>query len=86
MAKKAFEYEITEELGVLSESDKSDWCTRVNKISFNKALPKLDIRKWDMGKDKMAKGISLTDEEANRLAIILVKEGYLTREEFEGNI
>ncbi len=74
---KDFKYEISEELGILSESDTSDWSVRVNKISWNDAVPKVDIRKWNMEKNKMAKGISLTDEELVQLGKILVKEGYI---------
>ena len=38
-----FKYEITEELGVLSES-RSGWKREVNLVSWNGAAPKLDIR------------------------------------------
>ena len=38
-------YEITQELGVLSES-KSGWTRELNLISWNGAAPKYDIRDW----------------------------------------
>ena len=38
-----FKYEITRNLGVLSESTKG-WQKEVNLVSWNERLPKLDIR------------------------------------------
>ena len=40
-----FQYEIKEEIGVLSES-KSGWRKEVNLVSWNGAAPKTDIRDW----------------------------------------
>ena len=40
-----FKYEITQELGVLSES-KSGWKRELNLISWKGADPKFDIRDW----------------------------------------
>ena len=65
-----FQYEIKEEIGVLSES-KSGWRKEVNRVSWNGAAPKLDIRDWAPNHEKMGKGITLSDEEANKLEIIL---------------
>ena len=53
-----FKYEITRELGVLSES-KSGWTRELNLISWNGAEPKYDIRDWSPDHEKMGKGISL---------------------------
>lgn len=65
-----FKYEITEELGVLSES-KSGWKREVNLVSWNGAAPKLDIRDWAPGHEKMGKGISLSSDEIEGLKAIL---------------
>lgn len=65
-----FKYEITQELGVLSES-KSGWKREVNLVSWNGAAPKLDIRDWAPGHEKMGKGISLSSDEIERLKAIL---------------
>ena len=65
-----FKYEITQELGVLSES-KSGWKREVNLVSWNGAAPKLDIRDWAPGHEKMGKGISLRSDEIERLKAIL---------------
>lgn len=65
-----FKYEITEELGVLSES-KSGWKREVNLVSWNGAAPKLDIRDWAPRHEKMGKGISLGSDEIEKLKAIL---------------
>lgn len=65
-------YEITQELGVLSES-KSGWTRELNLISWNGAAPKYDIRDWSPGHEKMGKGIALSAEEVEKLKKILSK-------------
>lgn len=65
-----FKYEITQELGVLSES-KSGWTRELNLISWNGAEPKYDLRDWAPGHEKMSKGISLSPEEIDKLKAIL---------------
>lgn len=65
-----FKYEITEQLGVLSESA-NGWSRRVNYVSWNDRAPKLDIRDWAPDNEKMGKGISLSKEEAIALKELL---------------
>ncbi len=65
-----FRYDITQELGVLSES-KSGWTREINLISWNGAKPKYDIRDWAPNREKMGKGISLSAEEIEKLKAIL---------------
>jgi len=65
-----FTYEITEELGVLSES-RSGWTREVNYVSWNGGAPKLDIRDWAPDHEKMGKGISLNEAEVGKLKEIL---------------
>lgn len=67
-----FKYEITEELGVLSES-KSGWTRELNLVSWNGAAPKYDIRDWAPGHEKMGKGVSLNADEINKLKELLDK-------------
>ncbi|MBR3241855.1 MAG: hypothetical protein IKF90_04035 [Parasporobacterium sp.] len=67
-----FKYEITQELGVLSES-KSGWTREINLVSWNGAEPKFDIRDWAPEHEKMGKGISLSSEEIEKLKSILEK-------------
>lgn len=65
-----FQYEIIEELGVLSESAKG-WTKELNRISWNGGSPKLDVRDWAPEHEKMGKGVTLTDEEAKTLLELL---------------
>lgn len=65
-----FKYEITQELGVLSES-KSGWTRELNMVSWNGAAPKYDIRDWSPDHEKMGKGISLSEEELETLRELL---------------
>lgn len=65
-----FKYEIIEEKGVLSENAKG-WRKELNKISWNGAAPKYDIRDWAPEHEKMGKGVTLTEEEVIKLKELL---------------
>ncbi len=65
-----FSYEIVEEIGVLSENSKG-WKKELNRISWNGAEAKLDIRDWAPDHEKMGKGITLTEDEAKELYMLL---------------
>ena len=65
-------YDIVEEIGVLSENAKG-WRKEINRISWNGAAPKYDIRDWDKEKKKMSKGITLSREEMEELYEVLGK-------------
>lgn len=61
-----FKFEIVEKLLVLSTNDKG-WTKELNRVSFNGAEAKYDIRSWSPDHTKMGKGITLTNEEFNAL-------------------
>ena len=63
-------FEIIEELGVLSESDKG-WTKELNLVSWNTAVPKYDLRDWSPNHEKMGKGITLTSDEIQKLYELL---------------
>ena len=65
-------HEIIETLGIISTSPKG-WTKEVNLIRWNDKPAKIDIRDWSPDHEKMGKGITLTEEEAERLAEILRK-------------
>ena len=67
-----FQYEIIEELGVLSTNSKG-WTKELNKVSWNGGKPKYDIRDWSPDHEKMGKGVTLTDEEMAALKDLLNK-------------
>ena len=64
-------FDIVKHFGVISE-EKSGWKKELNLVSWNDRTPKLDIRDWAPGHEKMGKGITLTEEEAAELAKLLV--------------
>jgi len=63
-------YEIIEQLGVLSETDKG-WKKELNLISWNEREPKYDLRDWSENHEKMGKGITLSKDEVDKLKSIL---------------
>ena len=63
-------YEIIKHIGNLSESSRGG-TKELNIISWNGGVPKLDIRDWAPEHEKMGKGITLTEEEAEKLAVFL---------------
>lgn len=65
-------YEITKPIGILSESAKG-WKKELNMISWNGAAEKYDIRDWTPEHEKMGKGITLSQEEAEVLYELLGK-------------
>ena len=65
-----FRYEITEELGVISEG-RMGWTKELNRISWNGGNPKFDIRDWAHEHEKMGKGVTLTEDEARELYRLL---------------
>ena len=66
-------YEIINEIGVVKKEGKG-WQIEVNRISWNGAEPKYDIRSWSPGHEKMGKGITLSEEELRSLSSILAEE------------
>ena len=63
-------FDIVEEIGVLSENAKG-WRKEINKISWNGAAPKYDIRDWAPNHEKMGKGVTLSEEEIGALKKLL---------------
>lgn len=64
------QYDIVEEIGVLSENAKG-WRKELNKISWNGGVPKYDIREWAPNHEKMGKGVTMTEDEMSELKNIL---------------
>jgi len=63
-------YEITENVGALSENNKG-WIKELNLVSWNDREPKYDIREWSPEHDKMTKGVTLTRDELVELKKLL---------------
>jgi len=65
-----FKYEVTKHIGILSEGSKG-WTKELNLISWNGREPKYDIRDWAPEREKMGKGVTLSDEELAGLKKLL---------------
>lgn len=63
-------FEITENIGPLSESAKG-WTKELNLVSWNDREPKYDIREWDPTHERMGKGVTFTAEEIKKLRDLL---------------
>lgn len=61
---KEFSYEITERIATISESGDGRFTLELNYISYNGALAKMDLRRWDREKGMMLRGLTLTEMEA----------------------
>ena len=61
-----FQYEILEEIAVLSENPKG-WRKEFNLVSRNGRPAKFDIRDWAPNHEKMGKGVTLSNEEFEAL-------------------
>jgi hypothetical protein len=68
-----FKYEITEQLGLISDSGRS-WRKEFNRISWNGGEPKYDIRDWSENHERMGKGVTLTEAEMRNLRELLETE------------
>ena len=66
-------FEITQHIGVLSESAKG-WRKELNLVAWNGREPKYDIREWAPEHEKMGKGITLSQEEIEKLQELLADE------------
>ncbi|MCD7796603.1 MAG: hypothetical protein LUG95_03025 [Clostridiales bacterium] len=65
-------YEITEHLGVISETARG-WTREVNMISWNGREAKIDVRDWSPDHSKMSKGLTFTTDEVKELVKIVEK-------------
>ncbi|MGP4106460.1 YdbC family protein [Virgibacillus sp. L01] len=63
-------YEVIETVAVLSESPKG-WTKELNLVSWNGRDPKYDLRDWSPDKEKMGKGVTLTEDELYKLKAAL---------------
>jgi len=64
------QFDVVKHYGVISQ-EKSGWKKELNLVSWNGRTPKLDVRDWSEGHEKMGKGVTLTKEEAAKLAELI---------------
>lgn len=63
-------YEIVENIGILSESDKG-WKKEINIVKWGDFSPKYDIRDWSEDHSRMGKGLTFSKEELTKLKEVL---------------
>ena len=79
---KELKYEIINNIGIISTS-KGGWQKELNRVSWNGAEPKYDLRDWSGDHVKMGKGITLTEEELRSLKAIIDSEiAFLESDDF----
>ena len=68
------EFTIHEHIAVLEryEGREVPWAKEINVVSWNGGQPKIDIRDWAESHERMSRGITLTEEQAMKLAAALV--------------
>ena len=74
MAKKEFKSEIVQHIAVLKESER--YQKEVLRMIWNDNPVTVDIRSVDKQNNFVGKGISLSDEECDKLVDILLDRGY----------
>lgn len=80
---KDIKFEIEEFIAPITENTKHDWIKGVAKISWNDNPSKLDIRNMNLAQNRMGSGISLSDEEVDKLVDILLENDYGSLESIE---
>lgn len=62
-------FEIEEEIAVLSDEDSNGYRKELNYVSWRGRKPKYDIRGWKNGHTELTKGITLNKGEMQRLVL-----------------
>ena len=62
-------YDIMEHIAVLDEigGRGEKWTKEINVVAWNGGKPKIDIRDWNERHDRMSRGITLTEEQGEKL-------------------
>ena len=66
-------FDIMENILVFGQRKDTGWTKEANIVCWNGGSPKLDIREWDPDHERMSKGATLYEAEAERLAKVLCK-------------
>lgn len=82
MAKKEVKHELVEHITDLTQYN-NDYTKSVIKVIWNDNPITTDIRLMNKDKDFIGKGISLSEEECEKLVNILIQQGYGSTEEMK---
>ena len=72
-ASSEIKYEIINELGVIP-AEKGYMRLELNRISWNGNEPKYDLRRWIPNREKMGKGVTMSEKELIALYELLKEE------------
>lgn len=72
-ASSEIKYEIINELGVIP-AEKGSMRLELNRISWSGNEPKYDLRRWSPNRDKMGKGVTMSEKELIALYELLKEE------------
>ena len=65
-------FDLMEHIGVLANKD-NGWTKEVNIVAWNGGAAKVDVRDWDPEHERMTRGITLFEDEAEKLAKALAE-------------
>lgn len=65
-------FDLMERIGVLSSKD-NGWTREVNIVAWNDGPGKVDIREWDPDHKRMTRGVTLFEDEAEKLTKVLAR-------------
>ncbi len=65
-------FDLMERIGVLSRKE-NGWTREVNIVSWNDGPGKVDIREWDPDHKRMTRGVTLFEDEAEKLTKVLAR-------------
>lgn len=65
-------FNIEEHLGVITRHS-TGWNKELNVVSWNGNTPKIDIRDWSSDHSQMGRGITLTDEEMQKVIELMIE-------------
>lgn len=63
-------FEIVEKIGVIAEYP-TGWQKEINRVAWNDMEPKYDIRDWSPDHDHMSRGLTLHENEMQKLRELL---------------
>lgn len=71
-------FEVVEHIGTIAGTERTDsagvhWSKQINLVEWNGRKAKIDIREWTDSRNKMSKGITLTEDEAKEVLRILTE-------------
>ena len=82
---KKVTWDIMEHLMVFGNRKDNGWIKEANIVAWNNGAPKLDLREWDENHQRMSKGVTLFEDEAEKLVKLLCRRyGIRLHEDEEG--